>query len=133
VDGDKYPTGLPDAAYVPFIRLKCREIENLYVTDEVMAALDLDWDTACSKIAEKAGNYGEKKQALEATRNIDRRNGDLKPIIHQLAEILDPKGLLWTVRLGKVLGQGPPTGMLGDFVGSEVGAAVWPGEPPPTA
>jgi hypothetical protein len=126
VDGDKYPHSLPEAKYVPFIRLKCHEIENLYLTDEVLQVLGLTWAEACSKVAAAASNYGEKSGALSALGELDRRNGDLKHIIHQLAEILDPKGLLWTVRLGKILGQGGPTGMLADFIGPEVMDAAWP-------
>lgn len=126
VDGDKYPEGKPDAKYVPVVRLGCREIENLYLTDEVLEVLGYNWDTACTLIEQKAGNYGEKAGALTKIRTIDRRNDNLKPIIHQVAEALDPKGLLWTVRLGKILGQGRPSGMLANFIGSEVISAVWP-------
>lgn len=126
VDGDKYPDDKPDAKYVPVVRLGCREIENLYLTDEVLEVLGYNWDTACTLIEQKAGNYGEKAGALTKIRTIDRRNDNLKPIIHQVAEALDPKGLLWTVRLGKILGQGRPSGMLADFIGSEVISAVWP-------
>lgn len=126
VDGDKYPDGKPDAKYVPVIRLGCHEIENLYLTDEVLQALGHDWDAACALIGQKASNYGEKAEALTKIKAIDRRNADLKSIIHQLAEILDPKGLLWTVRLGKILGQGRPSGNLADFIGNEVMSAVWP-------
>jgi predicted ATPase len=126
VDGDKYPDGKPDAKYVPVIRLGCREIENLYLTDEVLQVLGHNWDAACALIEQKAGNYGEKAEALAKIRAVDRRNDDLKAFIHQVAEILDPIGLLWTVRLGKILGQGRPGGMLADFVGAEVISAVWP-------
>lgn len=126
VDGDKYTEGKPDAKYVPVIRLGCREIENLYLTDEVLEVLGHKWDAACALIEQKAANYGEKAEALTKIRTVDRRNDDLKPIIHQVAEILDPKGLLWTVRLGKILGQGRPGGMLADFVGGEVISAIWP-------
>lgn len=126
VDGDKYPDGKPEAKYVPIIRLGCHEIENLYLTDEVLQALGHSWDSACTLVEQKAGSYGEKAEALTKVRAIDRRNYELKPVIHQLAEILDPKGLLWTVRLGKILGHSRPSGMLANFVGDEVLSAVWP-------
>lgn len=126
VDGDKYEDGTPEAKYVPFIRLDCHEIENLYLTDEVLAALGLTWEQACEKVQTEAAKYGEKAPALSSLHTVDRRHGDIKPIIHQLAEILDPKRLLWTVRLGKVLGQSRPTGMLAQFLGDEVMEALWP-------
>jgi len=126
VDGDKYPHGTPDAKFVPFIRLECREIENLYLTDEVLQNLDYTWDEACVKIEAEAKNYGEKSDALSQIRSVDRQQDDLKPIIHQIAEVLDPKGLLWTVRLGKILGAGRPHGMLASFLGHDLLEALWP-------
>lgn len=126
VDGDKYPADKPEGNFVPFVRLGCHEIENLYLTDEVLVALGHTWETACALVVEKAANYGEKKEGLLEIGKVDRRNGDLKGIIQQLSEILDPKGLLWTVRLGKLLGQGRPTGNLAEFIGEEVMGAIWP-------
>lgn len=126
VDGDTYPSGRPDGEFVPFIRLKCHETENLYLTDEVLNALKLTWDSACSRIEQQCDKFGQKRERLASIRSMDRRTGDFKEIIHQVAEILDDKKLMWTVRLGKFLGQGRPTGMLAEYLGAEVMSAIWP-------
>lgn len=129
VDGDKYPAGVPPAEHVPFVRLNCHETENLYLCDEVLQDLGCDWVAASARIVAAAGNFGMKEPLLRALVTGDRRTMDIKAVIAQVAEILDPKQLLWTVRVGRVLGRGRPTGMLADFLGSDLVDRVWP-EPP---
>jgi predicted ATPase len=126
VDGDKYPNGLPEAEYVPVIRLTCHEIENLYLTDEVLEELGYNWNSACEKVRQNAQRFGARERELAEIARIDRRNADLKALLPHIAEILDPKGLPWAVRLGKVLGARRPTGMLAEFLGAEVMNALWP-------
>ncbi|MGD9523389.1 MAG: ATP-dependent endonuclease [Gemmatimonadales bacterium] len=126
VDSDKYPADLPPADYVPFVRLACHEVENLYLTDQVLEDMGLTWDTACQKLVENAARFGERADALSAISSIDRRTADLKALTPHIAEILDPKSILWTVRLGKVIGRGKPLGMLAEFLGAEVMEALWP-------
>ena len=126
VDGDKYPAGAPAAKYVPFVRLNCHEAENLYLSDEVLRELGCDWTAAREKIRGAASGFGAKEAALRSVVDADRRSADLKAVIAQVAEILDPKQLLWTVRVGKLLGRGRPTGMLADFLGAELMSHIWP-------
>jgi hypothetical protein len=55
----------------------------------------------------------------------DRRALDLKNVINEVAEILDPKKLLWTVRLGKEIAKARPTGMLEEFLGKDLTTQIW--------
>ncbi len=129
VDGDKYEHEVPAAQYVPFIRLNCHEIENLYLSNEVLAAMGHTWETAVAAISQEAHRFGERQEELLELSAIDRQSADLKELIPHIAEILDKKGLLWTVRLGKVIGASRPSGMLSEFLGPEVMAALWPAVP----
>lgn len=128
LDGDKpLPIPQPDnpQQYIKFMRLECHETENLYLTDEVLAELGFTWDEAKQKIEAEADNYGEKSGSLENVVNLDRKTSDFKPIIDQVAEILDPKKLLWSVRLGKIIGKERPAGMLAEFLGEEFVNNIW--------
>lgn len=128
LDGDKpQPENQPGSPqnFVPFVRLNCHESENLYLTDEVLSELGYTWEEAAKKIAAESDNYGNKAAQLKNISCIDRRKDDLKKIINEIAEILDPKKLLWTVRLGKIMGSGRPVGMLADFIGEDVVSHIW--------
>jgi len=128
LDGDK-PIPQPDANnpqnFVRFHALACHETENLYLSDEVLTTLGFTWEQALQRIVDKAGEYGQKANELRSLATIDRRHGEVKNVIHQVAEILDCKKLLWSMRLGKVLAERPPTGMLRAWLGS-CAEFVWP-------
>jgi len=62
---------------------------------------------------------------LEKAQQWDRRKVDFKNVINQVAEIIDPKGLPWTVRVGKVIGGEKPSGEIADFLGESVLSALW--------
>lgn len=128
IDGDKaLPQATPNQPqnYVPFVQLQCHESENLYLTDEVLADMGLTWESAIKKISENSARFGNKAELLNSISTKDRKLADIKNIIHDLAEILDDKKLLWTVRLGKQLGKGKPTGMLADFIGNDIISVIW--------
>ena len=112
--------------HVKYIQLACHETENLYLTDELLAELGHNWGSACQAFLEKAGDFGNKQQDLIALEHCDRATVDLKRVIHEIAEILDPKKLHWTVRLGKFLGKSKPTGQMSTYLGSSVIDALWP-------
>ena len=57
--------------------------------------------------------------------SVDRKSGDVKIIINEIAEILDPKKLLWSVRLGKIIGRSRPTGSLAEFLGEPLVNSLW--------
>jgi len=124
LDGDKNkPTTSQN--YVKFIKLNCHESENLYLTDELLSALNLDWDSACQKVEEESVNFLSKAEFLKTIRTWDRKTIDCKNYIKELAKILDDKNLVWTHRLGKELGKNRPEGQLADFLGEEVVNAIW--------
>ena len=128
LDGDKsLPIPRPNSLqnYVPFVQLQCHESENLYLTDEVLAELGYTWETAISKIIEESSNYGNKAEELKKIAAINRQTSDIKNIINEISNILDQKKLVWTVRLGKLIGKASPTGMLKDFIGEEVTKVLW--------
>lgn len=131
LDGDKpLPAPQPSSPqnYVRFARLSCRETENLYLSAEVLAELGCSWPEALEKIVAAADGYGQKAAELKAVPALDRKTGDFKRVINEIAEILDPKKLLWTVRLGKAMGKAKPVGELADYVGESNVSLIWRGE-----
>lgn len=129
LDGDKpKPQVQPNSPqdYVSFVQLQCHESENLYLADEVLKEMGYTWTEAQQKIAREADNFGNKADELKAIGTINRQTADVKKLINEISEILDPKKLLWTVRLGKHLGKDRPTGMLAQFIGCDILDSVWP-------
>ena len=128
LDGDKPVPSANDAnpqLYVRFIGLNCREAENLYLTDEVLKVVGTTWPDAAALIREKSGSFGDKAKELFRAPDWDRRNEDLKPVISAVAQILDPKNVLWTVRVGTTIGRSKPEGELADFLGAATICALW--------
>ena len=127
IDADKgKPT--PDSTpqnHIRYIQLSCHESENLYLTDEVLALLGTDWNTAKAKILAAAPEYGQKREKLETAVGWDRKSVDIKEVIEQLSLILDPKKVHWTLRVAKAIGDIRPKGQLGEFLGEEVILALW--------
>jgi hypothetical protein len=76
LDGDKQlpvaSTQVPQA-HVKFIRLACHEAENLYLTDEVLSALETDWPRAAKAISEAADKFGQKAPLLKVAETWDRK------------------------------------------------------------
>ena len=128
IDSDKsLPTINPNKSqdYIKFMRLNCRETENLYLTDEILKELGYTWDSAKDMIKQNADNYGEKSEVLKSIILENRRDADIKQVINQISEILDSKKLLWAVRLGKHMGKDRPSGMLEDFLGKDLVDQIW--------
>ncbi len=57
--------------------------------------------------------------------NWDRKTVDIKEVIEQLAQIIDPKKVHWTIRVAAVLGKDYPRGQIADFIGKEVITSLW--------
>jgi hypothetical protein len=128
-DGDgPIPTPSLDCPqdFVRFIRLGCRDAENLYLTDPVLASLGLTWEQAVEKITAASGNHGEMAEMLRSVAQWDRASQDLKPVIREVSSILDLKRVDWCRRIGAVLSSsGRPSGNLATFLGTEVIQAIW--------
>jgi len=127
LDGDKK---LPEdngtsQKQIKFIRLNCHEAENLFLTDEVLDILSIDWARAASKIVERSGDFGAKAPMLAQACNWDRKTADIHELINQITQILDPKNVHWTIRVARVIGERRPTGQLLDFLGTQVVDALW--------
>ncbi len=128
LDGDKaMPQANPQApqTHVRFIQLACHESENLYLTDEVLTHLGTNWADVQAKLDAEAGKFGLKEAPLRAVIGAERKDIDLKEVIQQIAQIIDPKHALWTTRVAQVVGRGRPTGQLRQFLGDEVVNALW--------
>jgi len=131
LDGDQTIPTDREQNHIQFLKLACREIENLYLSDEVLDALGTNFESAKMLIATRAGDHGDKENMLRQALNGDRRIADVKNVIREIATIIDPKRLDWTLRLGKVLGNNAPSGQLAEFLGSHVVDALWPKVPEP--
>jgi predicted ATPase len=130
VDGDKpLPRRHPQSPqnFIPYMRLSCHETENLYMTDEVLSALGYETrEDAYNKVRAEAAKFGAKNALLRGIGGMDIQTGDFKAIVDSVAEILEPKKVRWSVRLGEILGRGRPTGMLKDFLGDPLLNYIWP-------
>ncbi len=111
---------------IKYLQLACHESENLYLSDEVLADMETTWDEAKLKIKGSAAEYGQKEELLSSADSWDRKTNDVKPVINQIAQIIDPKSLHWTARVGRVLGKAKPSGQIADFLSSPVVDALWP-------
>lgn len=128
LDGDKAlpkPNSKRPQKFLRFIKLNCHEAENLYLTNEVLNSMGTTWQEAQAKITAESDKYGNKAQLLAAALEWDRKNGDFKLVINEVAAILDPKNVLWTVRVGAKLGQARPSGQLAEFLGEDVINGLW--------
>lgn len=128
LDGDKtIPTPNPDKPqdYVKYIKLNCYEIENLYLSDEVLEHMGTNWNEARENIKKMAGEKGAKKEKLANCDSWDRKNEDLKDVMFELQDIVDPKRAGWTIRVAQYLGHNKPTGQALDFLGDDVVEAIW--------
>jgi ABC-type branched-subunit amino acid transport system ATPase component len=124
LDGDQGVSGLPQE-HVKFVYPECMESENLYFTDEVLASFGTNWETARELIKTKAPDFGAKSGALVLATDLDRKSGDFKNVLRQIQQIIDPKNVPWTLRVAQTLGNSRPSGMVEEFLGSELVAALW--------
>jgi len=128
IDSDKgkpVPSESNPQVHIRFVQLACHESENLYLTDEVLTFLNLDWDAASARIVGRASDFGNKAEQLAAAVSWNRQTVDLKGIIEEVASILDPKRVHWTLRVARALGTKRPTGQLEAFLGEEVVTSLW--------
>lgn len=113
--------------FVKKIRIKCHEVENLYLADETLHAIGIaSWEDAKQLIETSKTKYGVRKQRIiERVLEEDRKTVDLKNIMEQLVDILDEKKVDWRVRLSAVIGLQKPEGQLAEFLGSQVIEELW--------
>lgn len=123
-DKDKRKEQL-ESQYIKNLFLNCREIENLYLTKEILTKIGTSWDDAKEKIEAESEKYGEKVEHLRKLISQDRKDVDLKNLIRELVMILDPKLVDWKVRLGSYLGSNIPEGEIRDFLGADVFGVFW--------
>jgi energy-coupling factor transporter ATP-binding protein EcfA2 len=128
LDGDKaLPAASPDQPqdHIKFLRLKCHEAENLYLSDEVLEDLGITWGEAVTRIVSEAHRFGQKEAGLATAAGWDRREVDIHELVDQLTQILDPKNVHWTIRVGRAIGSQRPVGQLADFLGDAIVEALW--------
>lgn len=128
LDGDKaLPVPNPHSPqnHIKFIRLGCHEVENLFLTDEVLALLGTDWQQAAAAIEARASEFGSKAPILSIATDWDRRNVDIHDFMNEITKVLDPKNVHWTLRVARAIGERRPSGQLHDFLGADVVHALW--------
>lgn len=113
--------------FVPFFSLACHESENLYLTDEVLEQIGLDWATAAARIKASAEASTIPNPKLVAVESWNRKQDDIKDVINSIVDALDPEHRVpWTKRVGKAIGKARPTGQLAEFLSPEFVDALWP-------
>lgn len=128
IDSDKgkpQPSEHHPQNHIKFIQLACHESENLYLCDEVLADLKIDWEDASRKIVEKAAEYGNKSEILSGAKEWNRKTQDIKDVINEVSKIIDTKNVHWTIRVAKAIGRARPSGQLEDFLGQEIIESLW--------
>jgi hypothetical protein len=128
LDGDKsLPVPNPDnmQKYVRFIRMNCREAENLYLCNEVLNLIGITWAEGLDLIREGSGRFGEKAELLKSASSWDRKTCDVKLVINELSMLLDKKSVHWTLRVGQCIGKARPAGQLTEFLGDDLVNALW--------
>lgn len=105
--------------------MSCRESENLYLSDEVLGKIGIDWTKAQETITERADEFGQKSKQLKSLISQDRKEIDLKGLMEELTQILDPKKVDWRIRIAQVIGDQKPEGQLKDFLGEEIISTLW--------
>jgi len=116
LDADKKLPQNKDQKFIEFIKLICHESENLYFTNEVLESMIPDNTNLSARL---------QKLKIEDKLN-DKIHADFKDVIHQAANELDPEGLTWQERVGKVIGKQRPTGELASFLGEQLLDMLWP-------
>ena len=88
----------------------------MFLTDEVLGVMDTNWEEAKAKILAEAaaGTFGQKSAGLKAAAEGDRRRADIKDVIQQLSNIIDPKCVHWTIRVAAAIGRARASGRLGN-------------------
>ena len=127
IDGDKplpRQSSTPQV-FVKFIRLSCHESENLYICDEILSDVETDWIRARELIKSNSSEAGAKKPILDTVDDWDRKTCDIKEVIEEIARIIDPKHVHWTLRVGKHLGKHYPEGQIAEFLGQSVIEELW--------
>jgi len=128
IDGDKSlprPNPQSPQQFVRFIQLSCHEAENLYLSDEVLAQWGLTWNKAEQQLI-AASATSPRLGVFANAATLDKRNVDLKGLMPDLVEVLDPKRVEWTLRVGTAIGKAKPSGELASFLGAPVLEALWP-------
>lgn len=111
--------------HMRYIGLKCHETENLYLTDEVLALMETNWDLAKVAIVAASGQHGNKENKLANAPNWNRQWEDVKDVINEISQAIDSKKVHWTQRVGQAIGRQKPTGQLADFLGESVINSLW--------
>jgi len=111
--------------FIRFLKLRCHEAENLYLTDTVLPQLDHTWNSARAALKAQAANHGNKAEALSNCDAWDRRGQDLKTLIGEISMILDSKHVHWTVRVGTAIGAARPVSDLAEYLGDDIVNALW--------
>jgi len=119
IDGDK-PMPQVSQERIEYLRLNCRESENLYFTLDVLQSFGMTWEAAKAKVKAEAHKFGQKAEKLSQIESWNMQKDDLKNIVNEVAEILDPKKLHWTVRVGKVIGAGAFGNEMRNFLGEKI-------------
>jgi hypothetical protein len=99
--------------------------ENLFLADESLRQLGMDWDSAKAKIIAESVNYGGKAEQLKACTTLDRKTGNFKGVIEEISRILDSQNMFWAIRVGKQLAKERPQGQLAAFLGTDIVDWLW--------
>lgn len=134
LDSDKglpTPTKRNGQKYIRFHRLKCHEIENLVLTDDVLGKVGLDCESALSKLHSWSG-APQKARKLKLISRENRHSVDLKGLMPTIEAVLFPDMGRWTRIVGNVLASSRPSGQLASFLGDELIEALYGPEAGPT-
>lgn len=93
------------------LRLACRETENLVLAEEVIGPH--------AGLREKLVEHSDLLEALDRT-DINDPQADVKALVHALSARPGILSERWTMKLGRHLGRGRPSGRLAELMGEAV-------------
>jgi hypothetical protein len=103
-DGDGIPDPINDLPPVTRFRLNCKAAENLLVTNEVLASLNINWDTLKQKIEDwltkNQSHPHFSNMAAFKNAGFPRKSFDLKDIRNDLMGIIG-SSKSWEIAVGR--------------------------------
>ncbi len=126
-DNQNDPQNNP-ADILPYLRLQCYSLENLFFTNEVLHYIkeDLDLERELLDLQNNLSNPDE-KSAISCIINDKQFTKIPKELVHKVCQKIDPYSSSrdWRIILGKVLGKSRPSGELATFLGKDLVNYIW--------
>ena len=133
LDGDgKNAFTNTDNDALPCERLNCYSLENLLLTNEVLAKMkdSVDLNQELNLLKNKAATTEIEKNEIDAIISDKQNTRISKELVKKIHSQIDSHSFSrdWRILIGKILGSGKPTGELASFLGDNIVNYIWDNE-----